>query len=54
MERELADVGWWFDTSDIDPIRTADTITRLAPVYAVVPPPPRNAERPSGSRNDLG
>lgn len=30
MKRELGDVGWWFDTSDLTPEQTADRIAREA------------------------
>jgi energy-coupling factor transporter ATP-binding protein EcfA2 len=36
MKRELADTGWWFDTSALNPEQTADRILLEAPHRALV------------------
>ena len=36
MERELGDVGWWFDTAALTPDQTADRILREASRRALV------------------
>jgi len=36
LRRELADTGWWFDTSDLGPEETAEQIVREAWTRGVI------------------